>query len=183
MTEPKKSVCPKCDGPKMCGETICTSCWCKEQIKKQPRPITEDDVRRAQEWAKDKVGGPQQYVDFADLACLLEELLHPEPQKPDAQFRQEVDSVINDSKEYLRKLADEKDSGEKTEKFSICSIHREPKEDCKMCQDLHANSDGPPRIEPTEKNKERLYHSQNHGRLIGEINKILAEQHAKGRDG
>ena len=123
-TEPKKSVCPKCKGPKTEVVDECVQCWCDRQAKLKSRPITEDDVRRAIE-----------YLEIAELPStigMLSSLISP----------------------------------------LWATTAEKPIE-------------GPPRIEPTEENLSRIsttwiirYHVTE---IITEVNKILAEQHAKGR--
>jgi hypothetical protein len=133
MTEPKKSVCPKCDKEKAVWNRIGDFCICDQtpitrQFIPAPQssPITKDDVRRAIEKAK------EQGLVAGMIIFMFEELLSTEPQKPEKQV------------------------------------------------------EGPPRIEPTDENIRRLMDRHNlvNGFMFGvisEINKILAEQHAKGR--
>ena len=76
MTEPKKSVCPKCGKIGIClNDGMCAACWCSVNGEPVSLPITEDDVRRAI-----KSCAPS-------LAYVLAGLLSPEPQKPQEKER------------------------------------------------------------------------------------------------
>ena len=86
MTEPKKSVCPKCDKEKAVWNRIGDFCICDQtpitrQFIPAPQssPITKDDVRRAIEKAK------EQGLVAGMIIFMFEELLSTEPQKPEKQ--------------------------------------------------------------------------------------------------